>query len=86
MIYLAVNLVFPITFVLLGTPLTMEKKREPLTKEKVQQIAKQLTENSMEVLIVTSYDSCMYDGGGVLYFKVIFNCCCFSISQLDMDR
>ncbi len=52
------------------------KQREPLTKEEVQQIAKQLTENSISELCVASYDSCMYDGGGgVICFKVIFNCC-----------
>ncbi len=47
-----------------------EMEREPLTKKEVQQIANQLTKNSIEVLSVTSNSNgCMYDdddddGGG----------------------
>ncbi len=65
----------------MGTPLTKmndkeEVKRKPLTKEEVQQIANQLTENSIEELEVTSENYSMYDGGDRgLCFKVIFNCC-----------
>ncbi len=74
----------------MGTPLTKmddteevgsteEKESETLTKEEVRQIANQLTENYikvLEVLTLTSTKFRMYnDGGGVICFKVIFNCC-----------
>ncbi len=42
----------------MGTPLTKMNDKEGLTKEEVQQLANQLTENSIEELNVTS-DSCM---------------------------